>query len=104
MSEPMMKQNPILEHTDEYLGYLQSVRNLSEASIRAYRGDLLAFADWLAKGSLDERQVDAALVRRYIAYLSRSLPGADRTGDELAARRRSGNQETDAPAEFPLRG
>ncbi len=71
MSEPVMNQSPTLEYADEYLGYLQSVRNLSEASIRAYRGDLLAFADWLARGSLDEHQVDAALVRRYIAHLSR---------------------------------
>ncbi|MFW6312691.1 MAG: site-specific tyrosine recombinase/integron integrase [Spirochaetota bacterium] len=71
MSEPVKSQNPTLEYADEYLGYLQSVRNLSQASIRAYRGDLLAFAEWLARGSLDEQHVDAALVRRYIAHLSR---------------------------------
>ena len=71
MSESVTNQSPVLEHAGEYLGYLQSVRNLSEASIRAYRGDLLAFAEWLARGTLDENQVDAALVRRYIAHLSR---------------------------------
>ncbi len=62
---------PSLEHADEYLGYLRSVRNLSEASIRAYRSDLAAFASWLSRNELDEAFVDAALARRYIAHMSR---------------------------------
>ena len=70
-SSSLPPEAPALDHTDEYLGYLASVRNLSEASVRAYRGDLSAFAEWLARGSLAQEQVDAALVRRYIAHLSR---------------------------------
>jgi integrase/recombinase XerC/integrase/recombinase XerD len=62
---------PTLEHADAYLDYLQSVRNLSEASIRAYRGDLAAFSEWLERSSAEERRIDAALVRRYIAHLTR---------------------------------
>lgn len=60
-----------LSHADEYLDYLLSVRNLSAASVRAYRGDLAAFAEWLAADDLAETDVDAALARRYIGHLSR---------------------------------
>lgn len=60
-----------LSHTEEYLAYLRSVRNLSDASIRAYRSDLSAFGGWLARNELDEDGVDAALARRYVAHLSR---------------------------------
>ena len=60
-----------LEHAADYLGYLRSVRALSEASVRAYRGDLAAFAEWLGRNLLSEDQIDAALVRRYVAHLSR---------------------------------
>lgn len=61
----------MLRTADDYLGYLRSVRNLSEASVRAYRGDLTAFDEWLATAGVDESAVDAALVRRYVAHLSR---------------------------------
>ncbi|MFW5814325.1 MAG: site-specific tyrosine recombinase/integron integrase [Spirochaetota bacterium] len=60
-----------LAAASEYLDYLRSVRNLSEASVRAYRGDLTAFDEWLVSNSLDESAVDAALVRRYVSHLSR---------------------------------
>lgn len=60
-----------LSAPEEYLGYLRSVRDLSEASVRAYRGDLTAFDEWIAANGVDEPEVDAALVRRYIAHLSR---------------------------------
>ena len=60
-----------LAAASEYLDYLRSVRNLSEASVRAYRGDLAAFDEWLVSNTLDESEVDAALVRRYVAHLSR---------------------------------
>ena len=60
-----------LTHGDAYLDYLGSVRNLSDASIRAYRGDLAAFAQWLGDVGLRETDVDPAVARRYIAHLSR---------------------------------
>ncbi len=60
-----------LSHAQEYLAYLRSVRNLSDASIRAYRSDLCAFAGWLSRNGLDEDGVDAAVARRYVAHLSR---------------------------------
>jgi site-specific recombinase XerD len=63
--------NAALVRTGEYLAYLQSVRQLSPASVRAYRGDLSAFGQWLEQSGLTEDDVDPALARRYIAHLSR---------------------------------
>ena len=60
-----------LNHLDDYLGYLRSVRNLSPASVKAYRSDLIAFGEWLEEGELGEDEVGSALVRRYIAHLTR---------------------------------
>jgi tyrosine recombinase XerC len=60
-----------LTHCDEYLSYLRSVRNLSPASIKAYRSDLASFDAWLDDGSVTQNEVTAVLVRRYVAHLSR---------------------------------
>ena len=60
-----------LAFLDEYLGYLHSVRNLSERSVRAYRSDLTAFAAWLSQNGTTESEVDPSVVRRYVASLSR---------------------------------
>ena len=76
---------PVLAHTDEYLGYLRSVRNLSVASIRAYRSDLTAFASWLARNDLDATAVDAALSRRYIAHMSRQNAAASTVNRMLSS-------------------
>ncbi|MBU8913151.1 MAG: tyrosine-type recombinase/integrase [Spirochaetales bacterium] len=71
MSSQLVSRDSTLYRTGEYLAYLESVRQLSPASVRAYRGDLSAFADWLAQSDLTEDDVDPALARRYIAHLSR---------------------------------
>ncbi len=71
MTSRLMPENCTLYRAGEYLAYLESVRQLSPASVRAYRGDLIAFADWLAQSGLTEDDVDPALTRRYIAHLSR---------------------------------
>jgi integrase/recombinase XerC/integrase/recombinase XerD len=60
-----------LSHMTEYLDYLAQVRKLSPASIRAYRGDLASFDEWLGAQSLSEDDVDPSVARRYIAHLSR---------------------------------
>ena len=60
-----------LSHLDDYLGYLASVRNLSAASVKAYRCDLVSFGEWLCTSDADEDEVNTSLVRRYIAHLSR---------------------------------
>lgn len=74
-----------LPHVEEYLAYLRSVRNLSDASIRAYRGDLCAFAAWLARNELDQDSVDGALVRRYVAHLTRLNAAVSTVNRSLSA-------------------
>lgn len=61
----------VLFRSEDYLEYLERVRQLSPASVRAYGGDLLGFAEWLSGADLTEEDVDASLARRYIAHLSR---------------------------------
>ncbi|MFP4377579.1 MAG: site-specific tyrosine recombinase/integron integrase [Spirochaetales bacterium] len=60
-----------LAYIEEYLGYVSSVRNLSDASVRAYRTDLAAFADWMGELELSEDRLDPATMRRYVGHLSR---------------------------------
>ena len=71
MSSRLISEDCTLYRAGEYLAYLESVRQLSPASVRAYRGDLIAFANWLSQSDLTEDDVDPALARRYIAHLSR---------------------------------
>lgn len=66
-----MSDHGTLTYAADYLDYLRSVRNLSDASVRAYRGDLVAFDQWLAEQELGEDQIDASVARRYVAHLSR---------------------------------
>lgn len=60
-----------LPFCDDYLDYLASVRSLATTSVRAYRNDLILFAQWLAQHELVATDLDAALVRRFIGHLSR---------------------------------
>jgi integrase/recombinase XerC/integrase/recombinase XerD len=60
-----------LAYAEEYLSYLQSVRNLSEASVRAYRNDLAAFGEWMGELGLSEDRLEPAAMRRYVGHLSR---------------------------------
>lgn len=71
MADNIAAEQKALSRTSEYLDYLERVRQLSPASVRAYRGDLSSFSGWLSRNGLTEQDVDPALARRYIAYLSR---------------------------------
>ena len=55
------------QYLPTYLNYLRSVRNLSEATVAAYRNDLQALYEWLG----EEQELDSSSLRRYIAHLSR---------------------------------
>ncbi|WP_455381753.1 tyrosine-type recombinase/integrase [Salinispira pacifica] len=54
-----------------YLDYLTSVRNLSGATVKAYRGDILAFSGWLEVTGRKEADVDLEAMRAYVGHLSR---------------------------------
>ena len=68
-------------HVDRYLAYLQSVRNLSPATVRAYGLDLRAFFAWVG----DDAAVDTAMVRRYVSHLTRSHTAASSMNRKLSA-------------------
>ena len=57
---------------DRYLAYLESVRNLSASTIRAYRGDLYAFFAWLSREDLSIEELTLAETRAYVAHLTRN--------------------------------
>ena len=48
MSTPDVRDNPALNaDISRYIGYLQRVRGLAQASIRAYENDLHSFAEFV---------------------------------------------------------
>ncbi|HUX12899.1 MAG TPA: site-specific tyrosine recombinase/integron integrase [Spirochaetia bacterium] len=56
---------------DLYLDYLMSVRNLSEATVKAYRRDIGSFLDWIDAAGVSESSVDLEAVRGFVGHLSR---------------------------------
>ncbi|MDR1179058.1 MAG: tyrosine-type recombinase/integrase [Spirochaetales bacterium] len=55
----------------EYLDYLEKVRFLSPATVKAYALDIAPFLDWLGKNSLPAWDLCPAHIRGYLVYLSR---------------------------------
>jgi site-specific recombinase XerD len=52
-------------------GFERAFGGRSVATRRAYRSDLVAFADWAARGGVeDPGEVDRMLLRRYLAFLA----------------------------------
>ena len=60
------------ERAEEYLSYLRSVRNLSEATVHAYRRDILDFLSGVWQHQDAAEDIDRESVRAYIARLSRN--------------------------------
>lgn len=55
----------------EFESFLRSLGSASQATLRAYRSDVEAFAEWAERSGVDGPQaVDRLLLRRYLAYLS----------------------------------
>ena len=51
--------------------FVRSLGSAAPATVRAYRADVEAFADWAGRGVADGPEgVDRLLLRRYLAYLS----------------------------------
>ncbi len=52
-------------------GFVLSLTAASKATVKAYRHDLIDFANWVQRGSLSlPEQVDRLVLRRYLAHLS----------------------------------
>ena len=63
---------------EDYLTYIRSVRNLSEATVRSYRNDLRSFKNYACSGATDVSEAifsddnrSSGLVRGFIADLTR---------------------------------
>ncbi len=58
---------------ESYLTYVSTIRNLSDATVAAYAGDLRSFAAWLDREEPESTCVsaDTGCLRRYVASLSR---------------------------------
>lgn len=73
------------ERTSEYLAYLKSIRNLSDATVSAYGGDLSAFFAWLTAGGRGDETPQPEALRAYIAHRSRSNAATTSINRSLAA-------------------
>jgi integrase/recombinase XerC len=64
---------PLPSHVEEFLSYLRDERKASEHTLRAYRGDLVAFVDFLNEyqGKTDILEVERADIRAFVAVQSR---------------------------------
>jgi integrase/recombinase XerC/integrase/recombinase XerD len=71
----------------EYIGYVRSVRNLSEETVRAYRRDFDDFNDFLVDRGEDVLSVNFRGIRSYVASLSRRGLAAGSTNRRLSALR-----------------
>ena len=85
MSSRSAIESSPLTRVGDYITYLDRVRKLSPASVRAYSGDLANFVDWLKAAGSGEDDVDAALCRRYIAHLSRQNAAASTVNRVLSS-------------------
>ncbi len=56
----------------EYLNYLKRIKNLSDATILAYRKDLCKYSEYIEKEGIDENKLDRRCIRAFIGNLSRS--------------------------------
>ncbi len=54
---------------EKYLGYLQSIKNLSTNTVRAYKKDIELLIDFIANNKFEED--DLGIVRPFISYLSK---------------------------------
>ncbi|HLX78002.1 MAG TPA: site-specific integrase, partial [Acidimicrobiales bacterium] len=55
----------------EFEAFLRSLGSASPATIRAYRSDLEAFAEWAGRSGVDgPAPVDRVFLRRYLAFLA----------------------------------
>jgi integrase/recombinase XerC/integrase/recombinase XerD len=71
----------------EYLDYLEKVRFLSPATVKAYAGDISSFSAWLEQVNLPPDRLIPSEVRSYLVYLSRQNLNAVSINRALAALR-----------------
>ncbi len=81
-----MSDTELTMEMQRYIGYLQTVRGLAEASIRAYQNDLRTFVEFCNNnGVFDATSVDNGLVRRWIRRLTEQGLAATSVNRRLSA-------------------
>lgn len=65
-------QNEFAQAAQEFVSYLEGVRNLSPNTVRAYRIDLEAYVSWLAREGVVGQKASHRDLRRYLADLTRA--------------------------------
>lgn len=66
----MGEKNEVTDAVERYLHALAAERDVSPATIDAYRGDLSQFCEWLARGGIRALSgIDRRVLRRYVAFL-----------------------------------
>ncbi len=78
-------QHAFEQNVQDYLAYLQGVRNLSQNTVRAYQIDLEAYCDWLARQGVDGSVVEHRELRRYLAELTRARYSSRTVNRHLSA-------------------
>lgn len=64
---------PLADAAHDFLRALKAERDLSPNTLSAYTSDLDQFAEWAARGRVDDlARIDRKLLRRYVAWLSES--------------------------------
>lgn len=67
----MGETTEVTDTIERYLHALSAERDVSPATIAAYRADLFQFAGWLDRGAIRELAgIDRTLLRRYVAFLA----------------------------------
>lgn len=66
----MGETTEVTDSIERYLHALAAERDVSPATIEAYRGDLSQFAEWLVRGGIRAPNgIDRRVLRRYVAFL-----------------------------------
>ena len=59
-------------HIEVWLSYLQKVRHYSEATVRAYRNDVLSWIDFLGSLGVNTNAAELKHARMFVGFMSRS--------------------------------
>ncbi len=73
---------------ERFLSYSKSVRSLSEATVSAYRKDILKFLSYIKNQKINEEKINLSVARSYIAHLSKSGLSVETINRSLSALKR----------------
>jgi integrase/recombinase XerC/integrase/recombinase XerD len=66
------REKNLKQFGSRYLEYLEKVRRLSPATVKAYKGDLSMFSAWIEAGGLAPDKLSFADIRGFLSHLAKS--------------------------------